>query len=124
MYAEVKEMPNGKLKISLTEAGWAEREELSRSFFNRSTETYEAFFHSLFDEGMGTGSIWGNGWDLVSDVAKGRCGFLTDSLVIGYDGQYDDDGAYEYGKVWWYPNYMIDCPIELLLDTGEVIFEC
>ncbi len=52
-------------------------------------------------------------------------GALTDSPIfsdeLDYDGG-DTDTVSHVGRVWWFPDYQILDPMQILLDTGEVIF--
>lgn len=53
-----------------------------------------------------------------------RIGALTDAPIIGYDVERDD--MYDLvgiGRAFWFPRYAIESELEILFDTGEVIFE-
>ena len=71
----------------------------------------------LFDSGL---HLFGNGWDAV---APEWIGALTDAPIVT-DGMTikDDDTREVYGKVWWFPNYQVEDPIETLVETGRVVF--
>lgn len=57
-------------------------------------------------------------------------GALTDSPILTDDPDFSDEwlekgvgtGVCEGGKVWWFPNYMIDCPWTELARKGRVVF--
>ena len=120
-FTQVRQLSNGNLHVSLSATGKSALPELLERY---EKQEYYSFFVDLFDEGAGTGSIFGNGYDLVSDTTKGHLGLLTDSLVLGYDSLTDEetDEIIDYEKLWWFPDYQIVCPIKELLTKGEVIF--
>ena len=64
-----------------------------------------------------------DGW---SFVAPEDIGALTDAPIICDDNwTVEDDGTFQIfpeTKVWWFPNYMVENPMETLATTGEVIF--
>jgi hypothetical protein len=65
-------------------------------------------------------NLIGNGWD---PVAPEWIGALTDAPIITDGATCEDDGAWiVYGRVWWFPNYMVESPYETLCRTGRVIF--
>ena len=48
---------------------------------------------------------------------------LTESPIIADQVDYDPGGIIgAVGNVWWFPNYMVTDPAEILIKTGEVIF--
>ena len=120
-FTQVSQLSNGNLHISLSATGKVELPKLLERY---EKQEYYSFFVDLFEEGAGTSSIFGNGYDLVSDITKGNLGLLTDSLVIGYDSLIDEETEeiIGYEKLWWFPDYQIICPIEELLTKGEVTF--
>ena len=67
----------------------------------------------------------GEGWEWV---APEDIGALTDAPIItdpnGYEviSQVDSDEVYYY-YVYWYPNYMVQSPVEDLIEKGETFFE-
>lgn len=120
-FTEVSQLSNGNLLIQLSETGKAELPELLERY---KTQEYYSFFIDLFEEGAGTGSIFGNGYDFLTDETKRRLGLLIDSIILGYDSIYNEeiDEVVGYEKLWWFPNYQIICPINELLTKGEVTF--
>ena len=108
-------LPNGDLKFTLT--GEAREEAI---------ENHES-----------GGYLWRDVGDLVCEhdmTANGELyivlpewiGALTDSPIftdeLEYDGG-DTDTVSHVGRVWWFPDYQILDPMQILLDTGEVIFQ-
>lgn len=63
----------------------------------------------------------GNGYmDLTGKMA------LTDADIIGYDISHDDNGDLEIDNdsvIYFYPDYMVKNPFEILYNTGKVIFK-
>lgn len=50
-------------------------------------------------------------------------GALTDSPIFADDVDLDDQGELRaVGDVWWYPDYQIFNPAEVLVEKGQVIF--
>ena len=64
-----------------------------------------------------------DGWDFVPPEAIGA---LTDAPIICDDAHtIDDEGTfvvYPEAQVWWFPNYMIEDPVNTLMTLGEVVF--
>jgi hypothetical protein len=59
----------------------------------------------------------------ISTTSPESVGALTDSPIFGQDPSYDDDDELEgYLNVWWYPNYQVENPAEVLITTGTVTF--
>lgn len=62
----------------------------------------------------------GNGW---TSVAPEWIGALTDAPIVTNDFTLSDSGETTvHGRVWWFPNYCVEDPIETLVDTGRVVF--
>jgi hypothetical protein len=60
----------------------------------------------------------GNGWDDVTNHIG-----LTEAPAIAYEVIRDEEGLpVEWGAMWYYSNYMIENPFEILLENGEVLF--
>lgn len=120
-FTQVSQLSNGNLLIQLSETG---KTELPKLLERYTKQEYYSFFIDLFDEGAGTSSIFGNGYDFVCDITKGHLGLLTDSIVLGYDSLTDEETEeiIDYDKLWWFPDYQIVCPINELLTKGQVIF--
>jgi hypothetical protein len=100
-------LANGNLEISLdTEddrediASWSEGDHWER----------------MFEE---CGAI-GNGWTMI---APEWIGALTDAPIVSDDCDLGDDAKLtRIGRVWWFPNYMIEDPIVTLVTSGRVVF--
>jgi len=107
----LKELKNGKLEISLTKEGKEELQELLRSYKMYSDD--EILFELLKDH-------FGNGYTNLT----GQVG-LTNSFIIGRDVDYTEEGKMEItedSKVWWFPNYMVSCYINILERDGKILF--
>lgn len=103
-------LPNGNLEITLDSTD--DREEIAEW---RGVEWWEMF--GAF--GLG---LQGNGW---TSVEPEWIGALTDAPIVTDDFTLDDAGKYEVnGRVWWFPNYMMEDPVETLLEKGAVVFTC
>jgi hypothetical protein len=109
-YATLTQLENGNLEITLLPDGIEEikdQQEKDKIDDDILFELIESYF--------------GNGYHNLT----GQVG-LTDSPIIGYDWDLQDDGSYkEYpsgSKTWWFPNYMVESPLETLLKEGKVIF--
>ena len=56
-------------------------------------------------------------------VAPEWIGALTDAPIVSDEVIYLDNGDHEVpGKVWWFPNYMVESFAETLIGTGRVLF--
>jgi hypothetical protein len=92
---------------------------------------YDAAFWELLEEPLG------NGWE---SIAPEDLGALTDAPILGYDvlraedlPGFEDTGtpgdgfdrgrAVVSGKIYWFPNYMVEDYLETLLTHGSVSFE-
>lgn len=126
-YVDFEKLPDGNLKISLTEHPiWDLREDCG---WDAETKTSKKIL-----------DIWEvlefqmcNGWDMI---APERIGALTDAPIITDnlceysedDPEYGEEDTFGHPKiksldeVWWYPNYMISDPVGELLERGYVIF--
>lgn len=63
----------------------------------------------------------GNGWGVHFADELGQ---LSNAPVITEDHTFEDDGTIVIsGKIWYFPNYMIVCPIAKLLENGHVDFD-
>lgn len=120
-YLSFEVLPNGDLKITLTPEGKEELQERVES------DTEEELRFSVNSD-----MLW---WDFIEShstngsyemVRPEHIGALTDAPIIGLGMVQQEEGdpfADEETKVWWYPNYMISDPLEVLLKHGEVIFQ-
>jgi hypothetical protein len=107
---ELKQVENG-LEIILTD-----REEFESRYIEDNEVRYVDVFEILDD-----GRYIGNGWDdLTNNIG------LTEAPAIGYDVPRDEDGDIkidEESKVYYYSNYMITNPWEVMYNEGKVFFE-
>lgn len=72
----------------------------------------------------GTESYWTNGSYTPFDAGQANPFVgLTCAPCIAEHLDVDDDGARTVdGGLWWYPNYMVSDPMEVLMKTGSVVF--
>lgn len=81
-------------------------------------------WHQVFGEAFD--GLLCNGWEWL---APEDIGALTDAPILSNCIDRDDDGAMtahsgcglECG-IFWFPNYMVEDPLETLRDKGEVFF--
>lgn len=65
--------------------------------------------------------VTGNGLEFL---APERIGALTSAPIFGEDIQYGDDGNIDdVGAVFWFPNYAVVNEMELLAESGELVFQ-
>lgn len=113
MKIEVTQEPDGRLKISAAPEHRNEmRERLKQvGFWGILSEMYEPYStngsYAPFDAGDGNPFVG-----------------LTSAPCIAEAMTTKDDGSNEInGKLWWFPNYAIECPVKTLINTGVVNFE-
>lgn len=98
--------PNGNLEITLTEK-------------DAFLEEFPDMLPSVGDL-LEASRYLGNNWfDLTGLVG------LTESPIIGFDVSFEEDTdkiLLDNAKVWWFPNYQIVNPFEILVDEGSIIF--
>jgi len=112
MYTNFNVLPNGNLCIELTDEG---KEEIEDLWSNHPEWNDYDILRELIEHQLCNGWSWLNPEDV---------GALTEAPILSDGASYDDDGAMEvYGKVWWYPNYMVDELSVVLHDDGKLIFE-
>lgn len=110
-YINFEELPDGSLKITLTDEG---REELTE---RKENDNYMGIWSSLLEETQCNGSY--------GLVTPDEVGALTDSIIIVNNVDINDEGDFvehEDTKYWWFPNYMVIDELQELLDNNEVIF--
>lgn len=103
-----RELPNGWLRITADNDG---RRTLSERYRVGGYPQAEAEVAA---------DIVGNGLDFV---APQHIGALTDSPIIAEGFHVDDDGEPQLAadaKVWWFPDYMVRDPWDILRRTGRV----
>ena len=127
-YLSVEPLPNGNLKVSLTDIG---KEELKELMENAGLKDFEENLPKLYD-------IFTDLWDDVQSNSElifhkdiGDAGFGLTSAPGITDGYYyegeDRHNLYktnypESAEVYWFPDYMVIDPIAELFEKGEVIF--
>lgn len=110
MSFRLEKLENGNLKLEIVQ----DKGEENRDWDNLHDREDDGLW-DLLEEGY-----IGNGWTMVH---ADQTGDMTDSPMICDDFSVEDDGDFViYGNVWWFPNYMIENPIETLRDRGKVIF--
>lgn len=108
-YITLKELDNGNLSLTLTKDG---EEELLDKGENINED--EKLLQELLED------AFGNGWTYIYPE---QIDALTNAPIIGYDVDIDDKGVLvNVDKVWWYPDYQIKNPIEVMLRDGSVEF--
>lgn len=111
-----EEQPDGSLKISLNEHNPEAYLEVQELIDKPSVEAINDLLEAC--------RMIGNDWYIVpaEDI-----GALTDSPIIGngaiYAEEGDQDRPMDYEKVWWFPDYQVVDPIEVLLKYRFVIFQ-
>lgn len=81
----------------------------------------EDFFYADIEDIFHNSDLSGN-CDLDT-LRPEQVGALTDSPIFAEGIEHDPDGVIgRTENVWWYPNYQIENPAEILINTGEVMF--
>jgi len=109
----IAKLPSGHLQITADAVARAEILDL----MNRGRTSDQILME-------GTESYWTNGSFTPFDagMANPFVG-LTCAPCIAERMDVQDDGACEVdGDLWWYPDYMLRDPVEVLMQTGTVIF--
>jgi hypothetical protein len=110
-YATLTQLKNGNLEISLGKDGFEEIADLRAD----GKRTDDDILLSLIE------NYFGNGYNNLTGMVG-----LTDSLIIGYGWDLTDEGNWELiegSQTWWFPNYMVENPLETLINEGKVIFK-
>jgi len=109
-YLKIEELPDGSLKLTLTEDG--------REFLEES-------------QANGWKNVW---WELLEQTScngsyaatdANEVGGLTDSPMILNYKDTEDDGSvllHDDNKLWWYPEYQVIDEFKELLTEGFIIF--
>lgn len=104
-----RELKNGDLEISTS--GRIGRKALKENFPNLDAD---ASLYDAFEYLTANGLNW---------IAPESIGALTDSPILS-DSPLEDSGSLGDGaKVWWFPNYAIESPLQTLVETGKVVFK-
>lgn len=109
-YTNLEILPNGNLKVTLTEDGKNELPDLKEKY----GENDEAIIIDLLEYNLCNG---------YSIVAPEHIGALTASLMIA-DSFIDEETTQEELdriNVWWFPNYMVQSYLDGI-DSEGVIF--
>lgn len=104
-----EKLPNGNLKLTLTEAGWQECQEADE-LVGQLPSLNDLIEYQL-----------GNGWD---EIAPEEIGALTSAPILSDTARYNDAGDLTgVGTVYWFPAYEVFDPVERMYRKGEVIFQ-
>ena len=101
----------GNLVITLTPAG---REVIAHAEADGQNIDSDVFMADLFEQPLC------NGWEPVrpEEIAA-----LTSAPIFTDEAERDDHGQLvKVGRVYWFPNYQIESPVQTLRDKGEVVF--
>lgn len=113
-YLDLHVAPNGNLVIRLTPEGKTYIED--HNLLEKGTN--EALY-DLFENHMGNGWwLWTGGDEEPYQVL----GAMTDSPLVSNDATLNDDGTWEIGRVWWFPDYAVRDEVRELYERGEVVF--
>jgi hypothetical protein len=106
---ELEKLPNGDLKIVLTDEG---REVLGH-------DVHEDAYPDLND----LMEYWlCNGWELLNPEDIGA--LTSCPFIYTDDAEQDDNGDYtRIGRVYWYPQYEVHNPVQRLDANGFIILE-
>ncbi len=105
-------LPNGDLKFTLTGQAMIEAHE-ERAAGNWSDLGDLVCAHDMTANGE------------LYIILPEWVGALTDAPIFSDELEYDGpetEAVSHVGRVWWFPDYQILDPMQILLDTGEVIF--
>jgi hypothetical protein len=102
---------NGNLVITLTPAG---REEIATAEADGENIDSDFYMGQLFDH------PFCNGWEVIQpeEIAA-----LTSAPIFSDEAERDEQGKLlAVRRVYWFPNYQIESPIQTLKEKGVVIF--
>ena len=101
---------DGYLKITADNEGRAELAEIYRDPEKGYPEAEDCVIENLHDQ--------------FHFIRPEQCGALTDAPIFSDDLTIGDDGEVEFiGNTWWFPDYQVTDPWEVLKNTGQVIFD-
>ncbi|CAB4185707.1 hypothetical protein UFOVP1492_7 [uncultured Caudovirales phage] len=110
-----EEMGDGSLKISLNPA--------DLDAFDEVQALLEKPLDQALTDLLDSCRMIGNDWYIVPPEDIGA---LTSSPIIGagaiHAEEGDQDRPMDYALVWWFPDYQVVDPIEVLLKHGSVTF--
>lgn len=72
------------------------------------------------DEMLDSAGYIGNNWECAFYIGFSEAPAIAQGLI--YSENNDDGYPEDYENLWYFKNYMIDSYIEILQETGEVIF--
>ena len=111
-YVDLEKMPNGRLKIILTEDG---REQFDEFEQIRDEFGIDEAIRELIEDHLC------NGWQ---EVFPEEIGALTSALLLADDVERDDDGRITgIGRVYWNPAYQVTDEIQELRERSYAIFD-
>lgn len=112
----VTELDNGDLEIAIDDTA---SDEDIQELQERSAIVADAELLSEFTE-----HYWTNGSYRPFDAGDANPSVgLTDAPCIAESIDYEDDGtATVVGKLWWFPNYQVESPVETLINKRRVVF--
>jgi len=112
-------LESGHLKITLDFADENERDVLVSDILEMQSEKDDL---TILIEG--TESYWANGSFQPFDADQGNPFVgLTSAPCVAESMEYHDDGACEiYGRFWYFGNYQIVSFLDVLIETGQVVF--
>lgn len=112
MSFELEKLPNGDLKLKIV----SDEEEEDRNWGHLTSQPQYGGLGTLMEESR----YLGNGWSITDGD---NLGLMTSAPMISDDLTVEDDGdMVVYGHLWYFPNYMVEDPVQTLRDRGEVIF--
>jgi hypothetical protein len=121
------ELDNGDLRIAL-DPEIADAEQQLRELLDKAEGGYPLYSIAMLTDALDDSGYLGNGWEVYSAEDFGQlsqCHVITYMLNEPEDFFPDDEHYYNLNwaeKAWYYADYAITCPIEAILEDGEVIF--
>lgn len=113
MLIRAKILDDGQLKLTAGEDFYDNKEEYLRNDRNSSDNWIR-----LMDDARMIGNMWGM-------IPIAETGWLTDQAIlpISSDFTLEDNGDYTIHTLWYFANYMLDDPMEVLAEQGSVKFQ-
>ena len=109
-YVDLEQVPNGKLKISLTEKGKQQFDEFEQI---RDELGIDAAIREILEDHLC------NGWE---EVFPEEIGALTSAMLLSDDVERDDDGRITgVGRVYWNPYYQVTDEMRELRERSYVV---
>lgn len=104
-------LANGNYVFTLEED---DREDMQRIVERCGAGSHEAM--AQFTDWMG---FQGDGGGAVH---PSQVGAMTDAPMFTDDYTYDDEGNFSIGQLWYHASYMVENFLDVLLETGSVVF--